>query len=213
MSPLSPTNGALASRKLSVAPLPSLLDSGPLAILDLPLTSLDTAADSSLSEVCAGGKTTIIDFWTTKCTNCPAALDKLDSLQVSSSHQNVQIISICCDSCDGAREIIERGAEPRWANLRHYFTPLEWKEKAKAYFGFAQVPFYVVVNPDGATVHSKGNASKVDLAAVPGAVRPPALIEDPAADKENEVEVAPIVEKLAISEPEAPRAFIMDEDF
>jgi hypothetical protein len=153
------------------------------------------------------------DFWTTKCTNCPAALDKLDSLQVSSSHQNVQIISICCDSCDGAREIIERGAEPRWANLRHYFTPLEWKEKAKAYFGFAQVPFYVVVNPDGATVHSKGNASKVDLAAVPGAVRPPALIEDPAADKENEVEVAPIVEKLAISEPEAPRAFIMDEDF
>ena len=72
--------------------------------------------------------------------------------------------------CDPAREILEANSEPRWSNLQHYFAGVEEKEKAKAYYGFAQVPFYVVLNDKGEVVQ-KGSAKKVDLDAAPGAIR------------------------------------------
>jgi len=114
------------------------------------------------------------DFWTTRCTRCPAALDAFDeraakaaaaSLASEEDPSNddadvdVRYVSICCGvSCDGAREIIEQPDDGRrWRNVRHYFvTDPAAKEMAKKELGFASVPFYVVAVV--AAGGNKGNA-------------------------------------------------------
>lgn len=108
---------------------------------------------------------TMTDFWTTRCVRCPAALDKLDALAANDRYANVQFLSVCCDKADGAREIIDKSAEPKWQNVHHYFMEQQDKETCKKMFGFASVPFYVVVNAAGIIVQA---GSKVDFESVPG---------------------------------------------
>lgn len=98
------------------------------------------------------------DFWTTKCVQCPAALDKLN--QLATDYPEVQFVSICCDSLDGAREILQRHDAPRWDAVHHFFMNKADKERAKKLLGFASVPFYVVLDEEGGMVE-KGN--KIDL--------------------------------------------------
>ncbi|GAX27221.1 hypothetical protein FisN_13Lh223 [Fistulifera solaris] len=109
----------------------------------LPLICLDTAEETNTHEITCG-QHTVIDFWTTRCTNCPDALNKLQHLAATSS--NVRFASICCDSLDGAREIIGRHDDMRWSSVHHYFMEHVDKELCKHIFGFKQVPFYVVLN-------------------------------------------------------------------
>jgi len=59
------------------------------------------------------------------------------------------------------------------------------KEKMKAYFGFAQVPFYVVVNDKGEVVQ-KGSKKQVDLDKAPGAVR---MVEEDKGEEKKEERV------------------------
>jgi hypothetical protein len=148
------------------------------------------------------------DFWTTRCTRCPAALDKLQALASNSSpddrYANVQFISICCDSLDGAREIIERDDEIKWPDIQNYFMSVQDKETAKQILGFAAVPFYVFVSETGEITQS-GN--KVDWDRVPGMIP----------DQENVV--APVVqekqletETAAVVTPNKPEmTFVLDE--
>lgn len=111
------------------------------------------------------------DFWTTKCTQCPDALDKLDIMAQDPKYKDVQFISICCDKLDGARSIIEKEDDLRWQNVKHYFMDKHDKETAKKILGFKQVPFYVVMDEHGAITQS-GSGRQVDFDEVPGVVRP-----------------------------------------
>ena len=86
-------------------------------------------------------------------------------------HPNVDFVSICCDSLDGAREIIEREEEPKWSSVNHYFMSKENKEKAKKILGFKRVPFYVVLGEEGQLLEKGNNV----------------LISDYLEDKENTV--------------------------
>jgi hypothetical protein len=70
-----------------------------------------------------------------------------------------QFVAICCDSCDGAREILEQNDELRWPDIRQYYMALPDKEYLKKIFGFSRVPFYMVVSSLG-TVLYHGN--KID---------------------------------------------------
>jgi hypothetical protein len=85
----------------------------------------------------------------------------------SPNHRNVQFVSICCDKCDGAREILEQTDEPRWSAIRHYYMEERDKERAKAVLGFTSVPFYVVLNEQGDVIQL-GN--KIDWDSLPGSV-------------------------------------------
>ncbi|GMH58810.1 hypothetical protein TL16_g02690 [Triparma laevis f. inornata] len=123
------------------------------------------------------------DFWTTKCTRCPAALDKLHSLTTNPLYSNYTILSIVCDSLDPAREILHSSKAVKWPNIRHLYTNIDSKEAAKKHYGFNQVPFYVVYE-DGEV---KEASNKVDFAAL----------------------VAPKHEE----EKKEDREFCMDEDF
>lgn len=135
----------------------------------LPLTCLKTADNKSTEQV-VKGKNTIIDFWTTKCTRCPDALDKLNEMAQDPKYKDVQFISIVCDKLDGARDIIEEQDDLRWQNVNHYFMDKDDKEKAKEILGFKQVPFYVVMDENGSITQS-GSGRQVDFNEVPGIIR------------------------------------------
>ena len=111
-----------------------------------------------------------LDFWTTKCTRCPSALDKLDTMAKDEKYANVNFVSICCDQLDGARDIIEKDADPRWQNVDHYYMDKKNKEQAKKLLGFKSVPFYVVLNESG-EITQLGNEKAVDFESVPGVIR------------------------------------------
>lgn len=111
------------------------------------------------------------DFWTTRCTNCPDALDELNDLAADERYKNVKFASICCDSCDGARNIIEKDDSPRWDRVSHFFMDQENKEEAKKILGFKQVPFYVVLNEEGDIVQM-GSKKYIDFDNLPGMIQP-----------------------------------------
>eukprot|EP00527_Entomoneis_sp_CCMP2396_P000656 CAMPEP_0198151760 /NCGR_PEP_ID=MMETSP1443-20131203/56989_1 /TAXON_ID=186043 /ORGANISM="Entomoneis sp., Strain CCMP2396" /LENGTH=188 /DNA_ID=CAMNT_0043817543 /DNA_START=80 /DNA_END=649 /DNA_ORIENTATION=+ len=129
----------------------------------LPAMSLATAEETTTNQI-VRGKRTVIDFWTTRCTRCPQALDDLNEIASQEQNESVRFISICCDKLDGAREIIENWEnvdnEPRWNNIQHFFMEEADKEEAKQILGFKSVPFYVVLNEQG-EIEEMGN--KVDL--------------------------------------------------
>ena len=137
------------------------------------------------------------DFWTTKCTNCPDALDQLNELADDDRYQNVDFASICCDSCDGARNIIEKDDRPRWGKVSHFSMSHEHKEIAKKALGFKQVPFYVVLNDEGDIVQM-GSKKQINFDTIPGMVGP--TVED----KDN---------CFGNSEQAGDRTFILDDDF
>lgn len=114
-----------------------------------------------------------------------------------SKYSNVDFVSICCDSCDGAREILEKPDEPRWNAIHHYFMDEESKETAKKVLGFAMVPFYVFLNEKGEIVQ-RGNTNGVDFDLIPG-------VEDVPTSTEEEGY------QNAVGGGE--RAFVLDEDF
>jgi hypothetical protein len=143
-----------------------------------------------------------LDFWTTRCTRCPAALDKINAMAADPKYgQSIHFMSICCDSLDGAREIIEELDQRRWPNLRHYFMSPDDKEKAKRILGFQAVPFYVMLDERG-DITQMGN--KVDFERLPGM--------DLFSEKENEVEPGYVNVKNVVDTPTVEDCvFVLDD--
>jgi len=117
-----------------------------------------------------------VDFWTTKCTRCPDALDQLNELAADERYKKVQFVSIVCDSCDGARNIIDKEDSPRWDKVSHFFMDYEHKEEAKKILGFKQVPFYVVLDDKGEIVQM-GSKKQIDFDNIPGMEQPTVVDE------------------------------------
>ena len=85
-----------------------------------------------------------------------------------------------------------------WTNLTHAFMEADVKEEAKKAFGFAAVPFYVVVNKDG-RILGAGDPKKIDYEELLNAPAP---------------EIAEIAEKvMPAPEEETKNVFTLDEDF
>ncbi|GMI60784.1 hypothetical protein ScalyP_jg10282 [Parmales sp. scaly parma] len=143
------------------------------SIIPLSLTNMQTAAPANLEQICSNHDNVIIDLWTTSCTRCPAALDTLTSLTSDPAFADFKFVAINCGNdtqqCDDAREILEATPAPRWSTIDHYYAPLLEKEKAKAFFGFSQVPFYILV-VQNKIVHM-GSKKSFDLQSIPVRVR------------------------------------------
>ncbi|CAN0406699.1 unnamed protein product [Hapterophycus canaliculatus] len=55
----------------------------------------------------------LADFWTTRCTNCPAALDALDA--IARQRPSVKFVGVNIDDASAARELVTQAAsEGRW---------------------------------------------------------------------------------------------------
>ncbi|CAM9334266.1 unnamed protein product [Scytosiphon promiscuus] len=138
------------------------------ALLALPSTSLpghgsgtDGAVENTRLGALRDSKTTVYDFWTTRCTNCPAALDALDA--IARQRPSVKFVGVNIDDAVAAGELINQAAsEGRWTGLTHAHLAEDEKEKAKDILGMKTVPFYVVVSEDG-TVLRHGSAKVLPL--------------------------------------------------
>jgi thiol-disulfide isomerase/thioredoxin len=129
-----------------------------LLLPDLAVTLLVANSDESAEEITTLSKlrgeeekAMVIDFWTTKCTRCPAALEKLNDEACLA--ENADIVFVSCALSQGkdnyvmaADLVCDNGS---FAELIHCYMDMETKETAKAIFGFASVPFYVVVDKRG----------------------------------------------------------------
>eukprot|EP00985_Skeletonema_marinoi_P006936 scaffold3030_cov106-Skeletonema_marinoi.AAC.4 len=135
-----------------------------------PLTNMGNAEFTATNEAFVG-EHTVIDFWTTKCTRCPDALDQLNELATDERYKKVKFASIVCDSCDGARNIIDKEDSPRWDKVSHFFMDHDHKEEAKKILGFKQVPFYVVLDENGEIVQM-GSKKQIDFDNIPGMEKP-----------------------------------------
>eukprot|EP00985_Skeletonema_marinoi_P025320 scaffold18506_cov60-Skeletonema_marinoi.AAC.1 len=113
-----------------------------------PLTNMGNAEFTATNEAFVG-EHTVIDFWTTKCTRCPDALDQLNELAADERYKKVKFASIVCDSCDGARNIIDKEDSPRWD----------------------KVPFYVVLDENGEIIQM-GSKKQIDFDNIPGMEKP-----------------------------------------
>jgi len=112
----------------------------------------------------AGGerKAMVLDFWHTKCVKCPAALEKLNDEAGSGEHDGIVFVSCALSQGAGNKDVAMDMISGEWGNLLHVFMEIEVKEQAKAAFGFAAVPFYVVVDRQGNVVGS-GDPKTVDF--------------------------------------------------
>lgn len=170
------------------------------------------------SLTCCSPSIAPLDFWTTKCTQCPDALDKLDRMAKDPKYENVQFISICCDQLDGARSIIERDDDLRWQHVNHYFMSQRDKEQAKKELGFKSVPFYVVLDEEG-NITQKGNQKAIDFDEVPGVVRPepPVRLEEEEKKQDDEDFVLDFqldfTHQTFKEPPAVERVFCIDDDF
>ena len=129
-----------------------------LLLPDLAVTLLVANSDENAEETTTlsrlqgeENKAMVIDFWTTKCTRCPAALEKLNDEACLA--ENADILFVSCALSQGednyamaADLVCDNGS---FNELTHCFMNMETKEIAKATFGFASVPFYVVVDKRG----------------------------------------------------------------
>ena len=121
-----------------------------LLLPDLAVSTLVSEEDTpELSSLCKlrNDKAMVIDFWTTKCTRCPAALEKLNSEAEMAENDDIVFVSCALSQGDGnyavAADLVCDGS---FDAMTHCFMEMEVKENAKAAFGFTSVPFYVVVD-------------------------------------------------------------------
>ena len=135
----------------------------------------------------------------------------------SVQYPQITFMSICCDSLDGAREILERDEELKWQGIRHYYMATEYKEQAKELFGFKTVPFYVFVNAHGEITLS-GGPSKIDFARLPGTdemdkennacnVNTQKKLLDPVIPRQKQIDVVPVFVSVQTEE----QSFVIDD--
>lgn len=137
-----------------------------MTILDeLKVLTLDENAKSVTINAFRAGRALVLDFWTTKCVKCPAALEKLNC----EANENVDgglVFAACALSQGTGNKDIVMGMIEDWGldwSLTHMFMELEDKEKAKAEFGFNSVPFCVVISKSGSILGS-GDPKSIDFA-------------------------------------------------
>jgi thiol-disulfide isomerase/thioredoxin len=117
---------------------------------DLAVTTLVPEGDEpEMSSLCRlrDGKAMVIDFWTTKCTRCPAALEKLNNEAGLAENDDIVFVSCALSQGEGnyavAADLVCDGS---FDDMTHCFMEMDVKETAKTSFGFTSVPFYVVTD-------------------------------------------------------------------
>ena len=121
--------------------------------MDIKISYLSNDVSLTLGELQMqhNNKPMVIDFWHTKCTRCPAALEKLND--ECSQHPEILFVS-CALSQGTGNKVVAADVACDWDNLTHIWMEIEEKEQAKKEFNFTSVPFYVVVGKDGSIIAS-----------------------------------------------------------
>ena len=123
------------------------------SVIDLPLLSLsdDNGSETRMRSTVP----TIVEFWNTRCTQCPAVLEMLDDM--TTTHPNVDFMACALATApDDTPRLVKSLVDDGFcSNLRHTFASFPVKEKLKLRLGFARLPFAICINKDG-VVTKKG---------------------------------------------------------
>lgn len=173
-----------------------------MAILDdIKITVLDENKGLKSLNSLRDGKAMVLDFWTTKCVKCPAALEKLNDEAGEDDSGEILYVSCALSQGDGNMEMVTDLVDD-WQNMTHVFMDIENKDIAKAAFKFTQVPFYVVVSATGDVVDT-GDPKSVDFRASLQAAAKPEMTSDCCLQTSEFDNAAPA----------AVHTFSLDEDF
>lgn len=154
----------------------------------------DSTRTTTLKELCQG-RAGVIDFWTTKCVRCPAALGKLNEEAGEADKDKFMYIACALSQGEGNQDDVQDFISD-WDNLTHVFVDLKDKEAVKSTFGFSAVPFYVVFDQNG-TIVGKGEPKAFDYQSVLANVETAENIENK-------------LENIAVQNT---NTFSLDEDF
>jgi len=136
-----------------------------MTILDeLKVVTLDENAKTVSLNALREGRAMVLDFWTTKCVKCPAALSKLNEEAEEASSADVVFVSCALSQGEGNRALVTDMLDD-WESMTHVFMEIEDKEAAKAAFGFAAVPFLLVVSKAG-SILGMGDPKNTDYQAL-----------------------------------------------
>uniref|UniRef100_A0A7S1U7Z3 Thioredoxin domain-containing protein n=1 Tax=Phaeomonas parva TaxID=124430 RepID=A0A7S1U7Z3_9STRA len=183
---------------------------------DFEVTVLDAGGDRAETTVHAlrGDGAIVLDLWSTTCTRCPAALEKLhDFAKAQPADVGVIFASLNCDDADLAEELTD---ESEWTSMTHLFMETSQKDIAKAELGLKAFPFVIAVDKNGDVAYA-GPAKGADYAALA-----PKLLQGNAAavtDENAAPNAAPAAaggDAVATKQAEGTAAlddFALDEDF
>lgn len=119
-------------------------------LLSLPLRKLGESYDNTFTirdiRLIHDNPYTVIDLWHTKCTKCPAALEKLNDLAGSTEKTDSLYISIALSLGDGNFEVASDVTEGLWENLTNLFLDESDKDQVKSFLGYQAVPYYIVLD-------------------------------------------------------------------
>ena len=85
----------------------------------------------------------IIDFWTTACPNCPAAITKLHNFALTNNDPKIKCISVCLGREEPKAQIIVEEGE--WTALEHYYGGDQSREAILGLWTFDRVPRLVII--------------------------------------------------------------------
>ncbi|EOD34050.1 hypothetical protein EMIHUDRAFT_228904 [Emiliania huxleyi CCMP1516] len=105
------------------------------------LRLLESGEASTLAEIRAD-RPLVLDFWHTRCGNCPEALTKLDALAASGKLPGVAFAACALSLGEGSFEQTAELVDDEWEHLTHLFMSTDEKEVAKAEFGFSAAVLY-----------------------------------------------------------------------
>jgi thiol-disulfide isomerase/thioredoxin len=184
---------------LAVPGMPSYEETQTFTVLDIDASK---AGESTTLAAFRAGKPLVLDFWHTRCTKCPTAISKLDT--IAPKHPDVTFAACALSlgsETEGTQEQVLDLLEGQWENLRHMYMTVAEKEAAKTQFGFTQLPFAVVFGADG-TILFSGDPQGIDFATV-FAPKPVAAAVAAAPNAEQQLS-ADLASKASVCAKEAP---------
>ena len=149
-----------------------------------------------------------IDFWSTTCPNCPAAVDVLQTFAAKYPKEDVAFLIINTNSLELAKPFIE---SKKWTFGTHYHVKLEVKEALKRFLGMKTLPNHVMLDSEGKVVGNGKlfNWNKLEvLAPIKKATALAELDENTLQPREN-----PETLKNSTTSGVSECVFTLDEDF
>ena len=119
--------------------------------LSFEYTQLNTRRTGQFSDL-LGERGALVEFYTTLCSRCPAALEKLDNSSAKLLQAGVTPVAVNLDDIIGAEKILENISEFFSDRVRWIAVSQETRTRLKAELGMRSVPFAVYVGSNGRIV-------------------------------------------------------------
>ncbi|ETV95995.1 hypothetical protein H310_10650 [Aphanomyces invadans] len=114
---------------------------------NVEVVHLATRRTKLLFDVLTPGSITVIDFWSTTCVRCPAAIVKLLAHhQAQTVNAKIQHVLINTDNADKGWNLVQEHEWAPFGPIVHLHVTLPVKESLKAFMAMKQMPHHVLLD-------------------------------------------------------------------